>query len=55
VKVRHPGIEAAIRADFKTAAIGRLLARGDYDECQRVVSRPGLSGFKLRLPRNNLR
>jgi len=27
VKVRHPGIEAAIRADFKTAAIGRFLAR----------------------------
>ena len=27
VKVRHPGIEAAIRADLKTAAIGRFLAR----------------------------
>jgi predicted unusual protein kinase regulating ubiquinone biosynthesis (AarF/ABC1/UbiB family) len=27
VKVRHPGIEAAIRADFKTAAIGKLMAR----------------------------
>jgi predicted unusual protein kinase regulating ubiquinone biosynthesis (AarF/ABC1/UbiB family) len=27
VKVRHPGIEAAIRADFRTAAIGRFLAR----------------------------
>lgn len=27
VKVRHPGIEAAIRADFKTAAIGKVMAR----------------------------
>ena len=27
VKVRHPGIEAAIRADFKAAAIGKLMAR----------------------------
>jgi predicted unusual protein kinase regulating ubiquinone biosynthesis (AarF/ABC1/UbiB family) len=27
VKVRHPGIDAAIRADFKGAAIGRLMAR----------------------------
>jgi predicted unusual protein kinase regulating ubiquinone biosynthesis (AarF/ABC1/UbiB family) len=27
VKVRHPGIEEAIRADFRTAAIGRFLAR----------------------------
>jgi predicted unusual protein kinase regulating ubiquinone biosynthesis (AarF/ABC1/UbiB family) len=26
VKIRHPGIEAAIRADFKNAAIGQLLA-----------------------------
>jgi len=26
VKVRHPGIEAAIRADFKAAAIGKILA-----------------------------
>jgi len=28
VKVRHPGIEAAIRADFKTASLGKVLARG---------------------------
>ena len=27
VKVRHPGIDAAIRADFKVAAVGTLLAR----------------------------
>lgn len=27
VKVRHPGVEEAIRADFKTAAIGTLFAR----------------------------
>ncbi|HEX7597569.1 MAG TPA: AarF/UbiB family protein, partial [Polyangia bacterium] len=27
VKVRHPGIEEAIRTDFKTAAIGTLFAR----------------------------
>ena len=27
VKVRHPGIEAAIRADFKTAAVGSFFAR----------------------------
>jgi predicted unusual protein kinase regulating ubiquinone biosynthesis (AarF/ABC1/UbiB family) len=27
VKVRHPGIEAAIRADFKAAAIGKVMAR----------------------------
>jgi predicted unusual protein kinase regulating ubiquinone biosynthesis (AarF/ABC1/UbiB family) len=27
VKVRHPGIDAAIRADFKTAALGKVLAR----------------------------
>jgi len=27
VKVRHPGVEDAIRADFKTAAIGTLFAR----------------------------
>jgi predicted unusual protein kinase regulating ubiquinone biosynthesis (AarF/ABC1/UbiB family) len=27
VKVRHPGVEQAIRADFKTAAIGTLFAR----------------------------
>jgi predicted unusual protein kinase regulating ubiquinone biosynthesis (AarF/ABC1/UbiB family) len=27
VKVRHPGIEDAIRADFRTAAIGALLAQ----------------------------
>jgi len=27
VKVRHPGIEAAIRADFRSASIGRSLAR----------------------------
>jgi predicted unusual protein kinase regulating ubiquinone biosynthesis (AarF/ABC1/UbiB family) len=27
VKVRHPGIDAAIRADFKTAAIGKVMAR----------------------------
>jgi predicted unusual protein kinase regulating ubiquinone biosynthesis (AarF/ABC1/UbiB family) len=27
VKVRHPGIDAAIRADFKGAAIGKLMAR----------------------------
>ena len=27
VKVQHPGIEAAIRADFKTAAIGKIMAR----------------------------
>jgi predicted unusual protein kinase regulating ubiquinone biosynthesis (AarF/ABC1/UbiB family) len=26
VKVRHPGIDAAIRADFKTAAIGKVMA-----------------------------
>ena len=26
VKVRHPGIEAAIRADFKAAAIGKVMA-----------------------------
>lgn len=28
VKVRHPGIDTAIRADFKAAAIGKVLARG---------------------------
>jgi len=27
VKVRHPGIEAAIRADFRSASIGKSLAR----------------------------
>jgi predicted unusual protein kinase regulating ubiquinone biosynthesis (AarF/ABC1/UbiB family) len=27
VKVRHPGIEEAIRADFRSAAIGKILAR----------------------------
>jgi predicted unusual protein kinase regulating ubiquinone biosynthesis (AarF/ABC1/UbiB family) len=27
VKVRHPGVEQAIRADFKTAAIGTMFAR----------------------------
>lgn len=27
VKVRHPGIEEAIRADFRTAAVGSLFAR----------------------------
>jgi predicted unusual protein kinase regulating ubiquinone biosynthesis (AarF/ABC1/UbiB family) len=27
VKVRHPGIDVAIRADFKTAAIGKIMAR----------------------------
>jgi predicted unusual protein kinase regulating ubiquinone biosynthesis (AarF/ABC1/UbiB family) len=27
VKVRHPGIEDAIRADFRTAAVGTMLAR----------------------------
>jgi predicted unusual protein kinase regulating ubiquinone biosynthesis (AarF/ABC1/UbiB family) len=27
VKVRHPGIDTAIRADFKAAAIGKLMAR----------------------------
>ncbi len=27
VKVRHPGIDAAIRADFSTAAIGKVMAR----------------------------
>jgi predicted unusual protein kinase regulating ubiquinone biosynthesis (AarF/ABC1/UbiB family) len=27
VKVRHPGIESAIRADFKAAAIGKVMAR----------------------------
>jgi len=37
VKVRHPGIEAAIRADFRSASIGRSLARlfapgSDIDE-----------------------
>lgn len=26
VKVRHPGIEAAIRADFRTAALGKFMA-----------------------------
>jgi predicted unusual protein kinase regulating ubiquinone biosynthesis (AarF/ABC1/UbiB family) len=26
VKIRHPGIEAAIRADFKNAAVGQILA-----------------------------
>jgi len=37
VKVRHPGIEAAIRADFRSASIGKSLARlfapgSDVDE-----------------------
>jgi predicted unusual protein kinase regulating ubiquinone biosynthesis (AarF/ABC1/UbiB family) len=27
VKVRHPGIDAAIRADFRAAAVGKLMAR----------------------------
>ncbi len=27
MKVRHPGIEATIRADFKAAAVGRFMAR----------------------------
>lgn len=27
VKVRHPGIDTAIRADFKAAAIGKIMAR----------------------------